>query len=716
MAHENEIVDLSRRDFLHLNTQDKQSKEVTEVVNTSSNFVYGILIWVWAWYLISEFINKRKQKIKDLETENLEKELKIEKLEHQQNMSEMVISSFQKLNSIFEMWWAIFIETDQNWKIITSNNNITEKLWYEKIEVIWKNIVDLAPEGDIINFEKILYWLKSGIYKNDLFFEVRLENKDNEIIYFEVWLIVSDYDDNISYIFIDITTRRNIEDANIQKNRELEIMNKEEKILRKKAEESYKIQKQILATLGHDIRGWLTLMLSFLDKLSETKLTPEQKDYLNKANKTTYMTINMSDSILDYEKIREWKMELESISFSIWKVLDNVLNIYEKVKEKWLELYVNIDPEASWNFFWDPTRLNQMFLNLLTNAIKFTNTWSISFNAYRSEENIIFEVVDTWIWIKKENISKIFKAYTQETTETTRKSGWTWLWLNITKDLAQLMWWKLELESTYQVWSKFILTIPMKQDSNIALEKDTFKDKNITLISDLNDIQKVIKYSSNYLWNNLQITFDLDILKDKLNTNELILVIWKHENEVYNKYPNATNIYYGWYEVKDNNTIFMPLSFNKFKNLLTDFFINTDTNSEQKEVLKRKEKILIWEDSPEMALLLKRNLEKLWFINVDIHTNKSDIINAFKQTNYDLIFMDNQLENWDLWFEVCSEIRTLEKWSNKRSVIISASWDTQWETIQTYLKSWVNAFYPKPFNFSKLGDLIDHNLNKNKQS
>jgi len=721
-VHHIEDIQLTKKESLQfnrwdsdLNTQGIINQDITWLINSSSFLVSGILAWIWIWYIISKKINKSKYETKLIKEQKkikkLEKELKQEKRSYQEDLTEAEINYYKGFNSILEILNAILLETNKDWRIITVNNNINDKLWYSRNEMIWKKLIDFVPNESLKLFNRTLYWLTSWILSNDSYFEVQLLNKQNEIIYFEVWLMVSEISEKISYIFTDITTRRNTENANIQKGKELKQLHKEETKLRKELEIALKNAKGVTSTISHEFRNWFANVDAIIYDLLSTTLTPEQLNSVQSIKNIIEMMLDLSNSILNLAKIREWKMELENISFSLWKNLDEVLSlVYKKIKEKWLSLFIDIDPKIYENYLWDPTMLKLIFINILTNSIKFTSSWSIWFKTYIEKDNIIFEIIDTWIWIKKENIEKIFEAYTQESVETARLYKWTWLWLSLVKELTTLMWWEVRVESILWKWSNFIVSLPIKKDKNNE-KLNTLKTKKVTLITNEKDIQSIVEESSKYLWNSINVVNNISQLQldEILQNNELIIVAWDLETEVFKEYWILPNLYFAWYEIKNENTIYLPFTFNKYKKLLIDFFIKKDkTVMKNKEILERNEKILIWEDDQVIALLLKRKLQDRWFTNIDIFTNKADLITAFNITQYDLIFLDNNLENWDKWFEVSKKIREIEKKETSRKIsrIISISWDIDEDLIVKNIKNWMNWVFNKPFKFDKLDELL----------
>ena len=256
----------------------------------------------------------------------------------------------------------------------------------------------------------------------------------------------------------------------------LRFMRKTEKILKEKnlvieaekekAKASEKAKHQFLANMSHEIRTPMNAIKGMTDILIRRNPKKEQIEYLNGIKESSASLLIIINDILDISKIEVDKIDLESIPFSIAEVIKNVNAIMKfKTEEKGLELKTAI-PESIPKLIGDPNRLRQILINLLGNAIKFTEHGSVttSLKLTASEENDIlnvhFTISDTGIGIEKESIEKIFNSFEQAYSDTSRKFGGTGLGLSISKKLITLQKGKIWVESEKGKGSQFHFTIP----------------------------------------------------------------------------------------------------------------------------------------------------------------------------------------------------------------------------------------------------------------
>src|SRR4030095_14431670 len=174
-------------------------------------------------------------------------------------------------------------------------------------------------------------------------------------------------------------------------------------------------------------------------------LNPRQKGYVRKIQQSGQHLLGIINDILDFSKIEAGKLTVENIDFDLEKVLENVSNlISEKATGKGLELIFDIDPVVSTHPKGDPLRLGQILINFCNNAVKFTERGEIVVKARVQEEDengqlVCFSVRDTGIGLTEEQMGRLFQAFEQADTSTTRQHRGTGLGLAISKKLAELM-------------------------------------------------------------------------------------------------------------------------------------------------------------------------------------------------------------------------------------------------------------------------------------
>jgi len=210
-------------------------------------------------------------------------------------------------------------------------------------------------------------------------------------------------------------------------------------------EAANRTKSEFLANMSHEIRTPMNSILGMAHLALNIETDPRNRDYLEKIQLSGTHLLGIIDEILDFSKIDAGKLKMEIFDFDLSGVFNNLSNmIAEKAKDKELELVLDIDPGIPNSLRGDPRRLSQVLLNYASNAIKFTATGNITVRARKVGENengtlVRFEVQDTGIGISNENKAKLFQAFQQVDTSTTRNYGGTGLGLAISKQLVEMM-------------------------------------------------------------------------------------------------------------------------------------------------------------------------------------------------------------------------------------------------------------------------------------
>jgi PAS domain S-box-containing protein len=222
---------------------------------------------------------------------------------------------------------------------------------------------------------------------------------------------------------------------------------------------------EFLSNMSHEIRTPLSAIIGFSDLVLRTDLPPRQHDYVLKIQSAGGMLLNIVNDILDFSKIEAGHLEMEQIPFRLDTIIDNaVTTVQQKALAKGLHLQVKSLPEAVSSLIGDPHRLGQILINLLNNAVKFTKQGEIVVKAELLKQEsdrlrLKFSILDTGIGLSTDQIDKLFQAFTQADSSTTRQFGGTGLGLSISKQLVELMGGKIWCESTPGQGSLFSFTV-----------------------------------------------------------------------------------------------------------------------------------------------------------------------------------------------------------------------------------------------------------------
>jgi signal transduction histidine kinase/CheY-like chemotaxis protein len=230
----------------------------------------------------------------------------------------------------------------------------------------------------------------------------------------------------------------------------------------KAAEKANRAKSTFLANMSHEIRTPMNSVMGFSElAMMEKNLPSGTREYIKKIMESSRWLLQIINNILDISKIESGKMDLETIPFSLYDVFTNSRTAtIPKAMEKGIELCFYMEPFAGKKLLGDPTKLTQVFINLIANALKFTNEGMVKLSSIVKSQNekscrIQFEVKDSGIGMTQEQVNKIFEPFVQADSSTTRKYGGTGLGLAITKNLIELMGGTLVVESTPNVGSVF---------------------------------------------------------------------------------------------------------------------------------------------------------------------------------------------------------------------------------------------------------------------
>lgn len=303
----------------------------------------------------------------------------------------------------------------------------------------------------------------------------------------EVQVVYLDRNDEIGYMAQAIEVFRS---NMIERNR----VERELVAAKDNAEGASKAKASFLATMSHEIRTPMNGIIGMIDLLLTSKMNREQLSMTSTIRDSAFSLLNIINDILDFSKIEAGKLELENIKFSMSDLLESVVDtITPNADEKKVSIELYTDPKLPLHIFGDPIRIRQILFNLLGNAVKFSSNQDskgvvrVSLKQHdqtKDSTTINIEIKDNGIGIEPENLSGLFKPFTQAESSTTRRFGGTGLGLAICYNLVALMDGTIEVTSTPGEGATFnvFMTFPYKAEQNIATEN--YQD--ILVINDIN--------------------------------------------------------------------------------------------------------------------------------------------------------------------------------------------------------------------------------------
>jgi len=526
---------------------------------------------------------------------------------------------------------------------------------------------------------------------------------------------------------------------------------------RQAAETASKAKSEFLANMSHEIRTPMNGVIGMLEILSETRLTRNQASYVESTRQSAHSLLTLINDILDFSKAEAGKLDLEHIGFNLASTMDSILDFLgPRAMEKELDLVLLMDQDVPLHIVGDPSRIRQILINLVGNAVKFTNTGYI-FIRVSCEKNtpasckLLFKVIDTGIGIPSDKVDKLFNLFSQVDSSTTRKFGGTGLGLAISRQLSRLMGGDIGVVSDLGKGSRFWFTIDADKETGgqkeisfpglgptdggqlniLVADSSRIHHKiyasylaefncSVTLVTTAKAAQDALEEAEdrgtpfNVVFADLKLSDRSGYLlcksvRDQAPKSIPILILPGIVPDAEKKYQDYTAHFLFKPIKKKDLFICLRLASRVGKDYLSQGEISGTKPLAGPEIIPSLN-VLLAEDNPvnqKVATIMLKSAGH----QVSVAQNGREALDLFKSRKFDMILMDIQMPVMD-GEEACRSIRELEKDTDRMTPIVAVTANAMKGHKEHYLSLGMNGYLAKPIQKENLLKIVHSLISK----